>query len=443
MLKRTISLAAAALLMGSFANAQSLFDYFSGFGQPSQDVSRQEKPVEFDYDIDFDYYTDIRDFDFSSELFSSTINLNLARLSPAFGIRYGQNGVFTHRLLAGVNMTKYLGANPTSYTKYSEDEAKESQLNANLFKEIFYYYNLQARLDNGRFDLFAGIYPRHAMEGEYGRAFFSETVLMTDPNMEGLMLKYRTPRFFAELGGDWSGEKGLDRFERFTLFSAGSFDFTQWLRAGWAATFMRVGGSYIFPGSFNNILAGPYVKVDFGRNLDMQEFSLKAEALASMQIDRTIESTLHFPMAGETTVRIKNWNLGIEDTFFYGDNMMPYKSKSYSEETTLDRYLDLMYLSDPFYFTHRGFAAGYDRVELFYEPILSSVLSLKVSAVGHFIFPGTEDFGNFLGWQAKASLIFDLDGLAAPSRQTAAHRGRRNTKQSQSKPRQNGGLINL
>lgn len=441
--KRTISLVAAAFFMCTASYAQSLFDYFSDFVQTPQESSKSEKAMEFDYDIDFDYYTDIRSFGYSSDLFKSSININRARFSPAFGIKARQNDNITHRLLAGVNLTKELGANPTLMSKYSDAEAKESQINSALFKEIFYYYNLQARLGRGRLDLFAGIYPRSEMEGGYGKAFFSEDVLMSDPNIEGLLLKYRTPRFFAEAGGDWSGDKGLDRYERYTLFTAGAYSFTGWLSAGWEATYMRVGSSFIFPCSFDNIMGSPYIRMDFGRTLGMQELSLKANALASMQIDRNIESGYHIPMGGEATFRVKNWSIGIEDTFFYGDNMMPYLSDSYAGETNLSKYRSLLYLGEPFYFTHRGFASGYDRVEFFYEPEISNALKLKLSAVGHFIFPSTEAFGSFAGWQAKVSLVFNLDGLRSPSGPAARTNGKRNTRQTQPKALRDSQAVRL
>lgn len=443
MLKRTISLVAAAFLLGTFSYAQSLFDYFSDFVQPSQEGQRPEKAIEFDYDIDFDYYTNIRDFHHSSDLFMASQHVNMARFSPAFGIKSAQSGGLTHRLLIGVNLTKDLGANPILLSKYSDDETAESQLNARLFKDIFYYYNLQAALGNGRFDLFAGIYPRNEMEGDYGRAFLSEDVLMTDPNIEGLLFKYRTPRFFAELGGDWAGSKGLDRYERYTVFTAGSYGFTDWLSAGWTATYLHVGQSLIFPGDFDNVMGNPYVKVDFGHNLGIQELSLKAGALASMQIDKSIESTLHFPMGGEATFRAKHWNIGLEDTFFYGDNLMPYLSSTYSDDLYIGKYRDYLYQGEPFYFTHRGFASGYDRVELFYEPKVSDALSLKLSAVGHFLLPPTEAFGCFIGWQAKASVIFNLDGLRAQRKPAARPAGRRNTRQTTQRPHQDGPAVRL
>ncbi|MDO5442291.1 MAG: hypothetical protein Q4G10_01335 [Bacteroidia bacterium] len=443
MLKRTISLVAAALLTGAVSYSQSLFDYFSDLVQPPQESQKPEKAIEFDYDLDFEYYTDIRDFRNSSDIFMSTLNINRARVSPAFGIKSRQNGNVAHRLLVGVNLTKELGANPTSESFYSDIEAEESQINSKLFKEIFYYYNLQAGIGKGRLDLFAGIWPRNGMEGDYGKVFFSDDVLMSDPNIEGLLLKYRTPRFFTELGGDWSGDKGLDRYERYTVFSAGSYTFADWLAAGWAATYMRVGNSYIFPASFNNVMVNPYVKMDFGHRLGLQELSIKAGALASMQIDWYVESDYHFPMGGEATFRVKNWDLGIEDTFFYGDNFMPYKSAAYSDNTYFSKYLSLLYLGEPFYFTHRGYASGYDRVELFYEPKISDALSIKLSAVSHFLLPSSEVFGSFIGWQAKASLIFNLDALRAPARPAAGQVGKRNTKQPQQAPRRNGPAVIL
>ena len=93
--------------------------------------------------------------------------------------------------------------------------------------------------------------------------------------------------------------------------------------------------------------------------------------------------------------------------------MMPFRSQAYIEAYDTDIYAGFLYTGEPFYFTRRGFPSGYDRLELFYEPDLSSFMKMRFSAVGHAIFPNSA-VGSFLGWQARISLVFSLDKARKP-----------------------------
>lgn len=427
---RSLIIASLAVFTAvSTSSAQSFF-----FGQSQQGRQADEKKVEFDYDIDFQYYFDNREFKFSQDIFASSKVYNKARISPSFGIRAEQNRNITHLLMVGVDLTKNLGENPNGESIYYEEEDAETLRNAKHFKDIFYYYNLQARTWGGNLDLFAGIFPRNVMEGEYSRVFFSDVTKVIDPDLEGLFVKFRSPRLYAEAGSDWLGYRDFDRHERYMVFTAGSYSILDWLSAGWAATYIHVGDSYIFKCDAHDAIVNPYVKADFGKMTGLQELSVKAGGLVSMQIDRTLETEPYYPVAAESVITVRNWNAGIENTFFFGDNMMPYRSSFYTDALDTSYFTDLLYLGDPFYFTHRGFASGYDRLELFYEPKISDGLSLRLSAVGHCIFPSSEVVGSFLGWQAKASVIFDLDLLRHPRQTASRNSGKKSRTDSTRRP---------
>ena len=439
--KSLISAATALLLTATASFAQSLFD-FPGFGPQPQARPEAAKPVEFDYNFDFQYFFDYREFGYSDDMFMASETYHLARLTPSFGIRVNTDNRFTHRILAGVDIMKNLGENPIDDLIYSTDEAEASLLNAKLFRSMILYYNLSSDTGRGKFDLYAGIYPRTVLDGEYSRAIFSESVKMTDPDLEGVTVKYEGRKFLAEAGIDWLGSMGLDRRERYMAYTAGSFKMFDWLSAGWDATYTHVGDSYIFSTCVDNVMANPFIKMDFGHALGMQEFSIKGGALASMQLDSDMETVPHFPVGAEAVVTLKNWGLGIENTVYYGDNMMPYRSSSYTGLTDTSHYTDLLYFGEPFFFTRRGYASGYDRLELFYEPFVSNGLSMRVSAVGHCIFPMSEAIGSFLGWQAKASLYFNLDTVRNPQKPQGTHKSSRKNVE-RTNPHSNGPEIRL
>lgn len=443
---KSLILSAAALFMAfTISRAQSFFDFsFPDIGQGQQYRQEDNDRLEFDYDVDFQYYFDNREFKASSNIFAYTETFNSARLSPSIGFRFRQDRNTTHRLMLGTDMIKNLGENPTTVKYYSDDEHSQSLKNSKLFKEIFYYYNLSTRTRSGCFDLFAGIHPRTTMEGEYSRAIFSDVYKVIDPNIEGVTLKYRTPRFYAEAGGDMTGYMGIDRRESFMVYTAGNYDFQEWLSAGWDGIYSHVGSSLVKVTRVDMAMMNPYLKVDFSKKFGFEELSIKAGALASYQHDHYVDATPHFPLAAEGIFTAKKWGLGLENTIFFGDNIMVYKSSAYSDEyLDTSAYTEILYLGEPFYFTHRGYSAGYDRLEIFFEPSIADAVSLKISAVSHFIFPGSELVGSYLGWQGKASLVFDLDAIRHPKKALPRNESRQSSRKQQERRHGNGPSIRL
>ena len=96
-----------------------------------------------------------------------------------------------------------------------------------MFKEVLLYYNVDAYLKNGgRLEAMAGCFPRSFAGGDYSGPFFDEQRLFYDNNLEGLLVKYRNDRIFAELGLDWMGMfdfAATDRRERFQVLLSGGW----------------------------------------------------------------------------------------------------------------------------------------------------------------------------------------------------------------------------
>ena len=434
-LKPFIISVAAALAAASGASAQSLRDLQDLFGR--QQNRGQEKAVKVDYNIDFQYFFDLRSFGISDELFMSSRTYHVARFSPSASLIFDQNRNITHRAVVGLDITKDLGINPTSKVTYSEPEHQSSLRNTDLFKDIFFYYQVSARTGPGRLDFYAGIHPRSVLGGDYTRAIFADDVSYYDPNLEGMTLKFTAPKFSSELTFDVIGTKGVDRIGSEMAFTAGSYRPLDWLSLGWSGAYTHVSGNYLYECDVDNVLLNPYLKFDIGRFLHMQEFSLKVGPVASYQYDYSLQpsgdeedgyaeywESPRYPLGVEAILNIRHWNLGIENTFYYGDNLMPYRSSYYADITDAAYYVPALYNGEEFYFTRRNGPAWYDRVELYYNPLSTGFVSAKLSAVGHLIKPAT-DLGPFIGWQAKATLLFNLESFRHPREVSQSGNSRR------------------
>ena len=73
-------------------------------------------------------------------------------------------------------------------------------------------------MDKAALELYAGIFPRRAMMGNYSDAFFSDSLRFYDNNIEGILLRISNQKTLWELGCGWMGQFGQVRKEKFMIF---------------------------------------------------------------------------------------------------------------------------------------------------------------------------------------------------------------------------------
>ena len=448
---KSLIFSATLMLAISFcASAQSLSDLQGLFGR--QQTREQENAMKVDYNVDFHYFFDMRSFGASSDIFMDSETINVARFSPSAVLRFDQRRGVTHRFSLGVDLTKDLGVNPVKSSEFPSEQ-DPAIANTGLMKDIFFYYNYMHRTGRGLLGFYAGIHPRTVLEGDYTRAIFADDIIYYDPNIEGVTVQYSSPRFKAELTADLMGKKGIERIGAWMVFSSGEFKAAKWLGLGWSGAFTQASGSILRNcdvdlGTFN-----PYLRFDFAPLTGMQELYLKAGGVLSYQQDRKVlledEETgeyvvdsPHFPLGAEAILGIRNWNLGLENTFYFGDNQMVYKGSKYADHTFVERYAPFVYQGETFYFTRRNAPVWYDRLEAYWEPLETGFLKCRLSAIGHFVTPAAE-IGPYIGMQAKASLIFNLDAFRHPRETFSAGRSSQKNSGNRDRRRSGGPLFSL
>lgn len=367
----------------------------------------QEEKVRFAYDVDFEMKFDNREY-YRSD-FSNSMTIFASRLTPSIGIVIPQQDkAMNHRLMMGIDIMKDFGASPISSDLAGtvSGEASGRLSNLDLFKEITLYYMLQKKSETTGLELYAGVFPRKATEGYYSDAFFSDSLLFYDNNLEGLLVKVHRPKGYVEVGCDWLGQKGQVRKEKFMIFSAGKADVSHSFHVGYAAYMYHFAGSRKARGVVDNILLNPYVGFDLARQMNLQKFGLRLGWLQALQHDRENVGHYVFPGGAELDIDIRNWNVGINNRMFYGTDMMPYYN---STDTGGDKYGNRLYFGDPFYRIHDDVSDGpgmYDRLEVYYEPHVGRYLSIRIAARFHF-----HDF-IYSGCQQVVGIRFNLNELA-------------------------------
>lgn len=360
------------------------------------------------YDVQYEYYFDNREFDRGGNPYTKSMTISSSRLTPVVGFSIESDTQTNHKLILGAQFIRRMGKNPTAAQyAFSEDEANKGISTKRTLQEFVYYYNFRSKLSkNSTMEGVFGAFPRAKIEGEYSPATLSDSLKFYDPTIEGMLLKYKTKSFFAELGLDWMGMAGFDRKERFEIFSYGKFDFSNTLSAGWTLNFYHLAGSIASPGVVDNILLSPHLKLDFSKTSSLQRLSFKFSALTAYQKDRRYDKNPHIFMNGEFITDIRKCNLGIYNTIILGRDLMPYYNSKYkASKGRMDiwkKYATLLYRGENYY-RHQVI---YDRLELYWQPHLGKYIDLRLSFDFHFA-----DRIGYVGSQQRLSLIFTLNEI--------------------------------
>ena len=339
------------------------------------------------YDVDFTMNFDNREFYRSA--YSSSMTIFGARFAPAVGLAFQTPDNASHSLMVGVDVLKDFGS-PSR----------------NLSRELNLYYRLDKDLGDTDFTLYAGVFPRKAMDDRYSEAFFSDSLKFYDNNLEGLLLKFSRPQAEFELGCDWMGQYGPGVRERFMVFSSGEGKVAPVLSLGYAGYLYHFANSTEVRGVVDNILLNPYARLDLGHLMWLDEFSVRLGWLMGLQNDRRTGAGYDFPAGGELKLTMRKWKFGVTNSMYYGRDMMPYYNVT--DEGGF-KYGSDLYFGDPFYRVHDGWSETgpglYDRLEIFWTPCVGKRLSVKVGARFHF-----NDF-HYSGCQQMVRIDFNLNSL--------------------------------
>ena len=368
--------------------------------------AKERSKVSFAYDVDFQMQFDNREFYRSG--FTPSMTIFGARLTPTVGLAVQQDNATLHRLMAGIDVMKDFGNSPVASDRAAagSPETDNKLSNLKLFREITLYYSLDRQLGKTGLSLVAGVFPRRLSEGNYSRAFFSDSLKFYDNNLEGLLIKVHRPKAYYEVGCDWMGMYDTFRRERFMIFSSGEAKVAPVLSLGYSAYLYHYSCSGTAEGVVDNILLNPYIRLGFEHLVDFQKLSLMVGWLQAMQNDRALVGEYVFPGGGELDVEVQKWNVGIRNELFFGNDMMPYYS---SLDPAGYTYGNLLYMGSPFYRVHDDGKAGpgiSDRLEVYYSPKIGGpYLDLRISAIFHF------NGNKYSGCRQMVSLNFNLQEM--------------------------------
>ena len=350
-----------------------------------------------DWNVRFDYLLRNYEYDRSHNVYDDSYTIHAARLTPEIGLLVKQNNNVYHRMRVGIDILKDMG---------------EGKQNLDLFREMTFYYNVEAILDNGgRFEAIAGCFPNTFPEGDAIGPYFDDDYVFYNNNLEGVFFKYRNKRIFAEIGLDWPGMFGDTahplRRERFQVMGAGTWNFAGDFNFCWTGSFYHYSFAPNLPNVVDNHMCNPWFQWEPFCFFD--DLRLDLGGIFTYQCDRIRGMNPKFPMGLYSRQIIGKWGVAIDNYFYYGDDLMPLMDMSYNGVP----YEDL-------YFGDRGFHTLFDRpswVDYFhikYEPELKACPWLSLSVVFSFHLGEPSkilDTPVFRGWQQGVELKVNLESL--------------------------------
>jgi hypothetical protein len=258
----------------------------------------------FLYNVDFSTYFDNREYRSPYQIPQTIFSF---RLSPEIGIGLTDKFGGKHKLIAGVHYTQPIGGDwnnvrfaPTAYYRF-KIKGFSVALGAVPFKE---------RLE---------IMPDYLMY---------DSIAYTHPNIQGALLSYVSRHGLVEFMCDWRGSQTPARREMFRLLLNGRYHYKWFNIGGYGQINHKAGFASPAPyeGVCDDIYINPQVGFDVSAYLPMDSLAVRVGYILGIQNHRSVES--YKKPQGLMLELYANWRfIGLKNTFYYGENLMPFYSE--------------------------------------------------------------------------------------------------------------------
>ena len=331
----------------------------------ARQAALDNKRLRFIYDVDFLTYFDNREYKAPYQIPQTIFNF---RLSPSIGLRVRDNAAGRHELVAGVRYTQRLGGNwkdvqfdPTAYYHYA-------------YKGI---------------DLYMGAIPYQKRLNSLPYWLLYDSISYMHPNIQGAYFSYHDHRGFINAMADWRGAQTATRREMFRVLIDGEFHYKGLVVGGLAHLNHTAGTAEndTLP-LYDDLNLGAHIGFDATQYVPLDSLAIKVGYIYGFARDRLHRRTFQ-PQGFYIELYLNWWFLGLKNTFYYGDNLQPFRSDIGP----------LMCQGDPFYQSRL-----YNRLDLFLYLYRSSFVDFYFSYNFHFDNRRIQE-------QQQLIVRFNLDGL--------------------------------
>ena len=255
-----------------------------------------EKPLLPELRLEADFTTLFDNTEYASMEGVSSGTLFGARLTPKVGIEWHER----NQLMVGADL----------YQDFGHDKFLSA---AKL--QLYYAYEAP------KVELYAGIFPRRAMNGLRSPLFFDPSYCYYNNSISGVLARYQefSGLSYIEFAMDYTGMRSYDMRESFAIMSSGRYQFNYSPPSGigfdlYVGHYAKDYNPETVDGVVDNIMLTPYVECRYvelgwmGKNFVY--FSARLSYVQSLQRDRINENVWKHPFGGELFVNFE-WN-GVE-----------------------------------------------------------------------------------------------------------------------------------
>lgn len=337
-------------------------------------LAAQDKP-RFLYNVDFATWFDNREYQRPLQIPQTLFSF---RLSPEIGVGLSDRQGGSHRLIAGVHYTQPLGGN---------------------WKEVHFHPTAFYQYQYKGFTMNIGAVPYKHFIRQLPDFLRYDSVAYAHPNIQGALLQYSSRHGYVEAMCDWRGMQSPTRREMFRITFNGEYSYQGFFRyfAGGVAQLNHKanhGAPTLREGVCDDIYASPNIGIDFAAPTPLDTICLRASYIYGYQ--RFRPDNLVYQPQGFMLEFMLRWRfLGLKNTFYVGDNLMPLYGMFGAD----------LNQGDPFYQSPL-----YNRTDLFIYIVRKGFVNCYFSWNMHYA------AGTRLQNQQQLIVLFSLDGLKKEQR---------------------------
>lgn len=296
------------------------------------------------YKAEFLSYFDNREYNADIQ---QSQTLTGVRISPEIGLNWQEDQAESHRLMVGLHFLQPMGA-----------PLEESS----LLPTAYYQYT---RSDKGlRMSL--GAVPFSCLQADLPAVLMYDSLTYVYPNIQGGLFQYRGEHGFADFLCDWRGRQTEQRHEAFRLLLTGRYYHGCFFAGSTMQLNHLASKKTIKEGVSDDLVLFPYAGI---RLPLLDSCSLQAGYIIEYEKNRRYDERPAFPQGFHVSLCARWKCLGMNNTFYAGDNLFPlYALKG-----------NLLNQGDPFYQS-----SLYNRTDVFVYLIRNNIVNCLFSWNFHY-----------------------------------------------------------
>jgi hypothetical protein len=307
----------------------------------------------------------------SSAVFAQQVTWSAGLFSFFDNVEFGKSAVKVPQTMAGVMLIPGVG--------FTWDTIHSVRAGVNLMHEfgslkaIDRFYPTAYYTYNGKpFRFIMGAFPRNLAVEKYPRLFFQDSISYYRPNINGMLLEFRSEQNFINVWLDWTGRQSHTVHEAFFVGISGRYNFGIFnvQHFGYYFHFASKMDPVVDEALHDNALFLTSAGIDLSDRLSRGKLEVNAGWVAGLERARADNTGWIGKNGLLLDMRAEYKFIGLYNTFFTGSKLMQFYNDHGND----------LYWGDPVYR-----AGTSDRLDIYLDLIRNNKVSLELTYSLHFL----------------------------------------------------------